>query len=132
MKYLLDTDICIFIIRRRPESVFAKLREQSAGAVGISAITHSELCHGALKSRKPEANLAALEEFVAPLEIVPFDSEVSLFYAKVRGALEGQGQPIGPLDTLIAAHGLSRDLIVVTNNTKEFERVHGLRVENWL
>ena len=132
MKYLLDTDICIFMIRKRPEHVFARLREQAPGEVGISSITHSELCHGALKSAKPETNLAALEEFVAPLEVLPYDAEVGLFYASLRGVLERQGQPIGPLDTLIAAHGLSRDLIVVTNNTREFGRVQGLRVENWL
>lgn len=132
MKYLLDTDICIFIIRRRPESVFKKLREQPAGAVAISAITHSELCNGALKSSSPEKNLAALEEFLLPLTVLPYEAETALFYGKTRSHLERVGQPIGPLDTLIAAHALSLDLILVTNNQGEFGRVPDLRVENWL
>jgi tRNA(fMet)-specific endonuclease VapC len=130
--FLLDTDICIFMIRKRPESVFDRLRKQSVGQVSISSITHSELYHGALKSEHPKKNLAALDEFVTPLKILPYDSGVSLFYAKVRHALEKKGQPIGPLDTLIAAHALSLNLILVTNNTREFKRVSGLQVQNWL
>lgn len=132
MRYLLDTDICIFIIRRRPESVFKKLREQPAGTVAISAITHSELCHGALKSSNPKKNLAALEEFLLPLTVSPYEGDTGVFYGKVRSHLERSGQPIGPLDTLIAAHALSLDLVLVTNNEREFGRVPDLRVENWL
>lgn len=132
MKFLLDTDICIFIIRKRPESVFARLREQSVGQVGISSITHSVLYHGVLKSENPKKNLAALEEFVTPLQILPYSAEISSSYAKVRRSLETKGTPIGPLDTLIAAHALNLKLVLVTNNTEEFKRVAGLKVENWL
>ncbi|MGZ0656903.1 type II toxin-antitoxin system tRNA(fMet)-specific endonuclease VapC [Coraliomargarita sp. W4R72] len=132
MKYLLDTDICIFIIRRRPESVFAKLRKLTVGSVGISSITYSELYFGAYKSQNPEKNLSALETFTAPLEILPFDADAAKTYGKIRRQLEQQGLPIGPLDQLIAAHAHSLNLTLVSNNTREFSRVEGLRLENWL
>jgi len=132
VKYLLDTDICIFIIRRRPESVFKKLREQPTGAVAISAITQSELYNGVFKSSNPEKNLAALEEFLLPLAVLAYEGHAGLFYGRLRSHLERVGQPIGPLDTLIAAHALSLDLVLVTNNRAEFDRVPDLRVENWL
>lgn len=132
MKYLLDTDICIFIIRKRPESVFHILRQQAIGSVGISSITHSELCHGAHKSQNPKKNLIALEGFTAPLEILAYDAAVATTYGKVRRELEQKGQPIGPLDQLIAAHALSLGLTLVTNNTREFTRIEGLHVINWL
>jgi tRNA(fMet)-specific endonuclease VapC len=132
VKYLLDTDTCIFIIRKRPQNVFDELRRQRIGAVGISSITYSELCHGAYKSAHPQKNLRALEGFVAPLEVLPYDAGIAATYGKVRRNLEEKGLPIGPLDQLIAAHALSLRLILVTNNTREFERVEGLHVVNWL
>jgi len=132
MKYLLDTDICIFIIRKRPKSVFDILRQQAIGSVGISSVTYSELCHGAYKSQNREKNLSALEAFTAPLEVVPYDAIVGLTYGKVRRNLEQKGMPIGPLDLMIAAHALSLGLTLVTNNTREFERVEELNVINWL
>lgn len=132
MKYLLDTDICIFIIRRRPAAVFERLRAETIGAVGISSITYSELCHGAYKSAAPERNLSALQGFVSPMEILAYDAEVAPTYGRVRRELESKGLPIGPLNQFIAAHALSLDLTLVTNNTREFERVEGLRVETWL
>lgn len=132
MKYLLNTDICIFIIRKRPESVFEKLRAQSVGSVGISSITYSELCHGAYKSQNPKKNLAALKNFTAPLEILSYDDAVAPVYGKVRQKLEQLGLPIGPLAPLIAAHALTLNLTLVTNNTRKFERVDGLKIENWL
>lgn len=132
MKYLLDTDICVFIIRKHPQSVFSKLRQQAFGEVGISSITHSELLYGAYKSQSPKRNLAALEQFLIPLEIISYSSEVSFYYGKVRTALEKRGQPIGPLDTMIAAHALSLNLTLITNNTREFSRVEDLHLQNWL
>lgn len=132
MKYLLDTDICVFIIRKHPQSVFSKLRQQAFGEVGISSITHSELLYGAYKSQSPKRNLAALEQFLIPLEIMSYSSEVSFYYGKVRTALEKRGQPIGPLDTMIAAHALSLNLTLITNNTREFSRVENLHLQNWL
>ena len=100
--------------------------------IGISSITYSELCFGAFKSREPERNLSALEEFVAPLEILAYDDSVCHFYGEVRRKLELLGLPIGPMDTLIAAHALSQGLTLVTNNTAEFSRVEGLHVDNWM
>lgn len=132
MKYLLDTDICVFIIRKHPQSVFSKLRQQAFGEVGISSITHSELLYGAYKSQSPKRNLAALEQFLIPLEIISYSSEVSFYYGKVRTALEKRGQPIGALDTMIAAHALSLNLTLITNNTREFSRVEDLHLQNWL
>lgn len=132
MKYLLDTDICIFIIRKRPESVFEILRQQAIGSVGISSVTYSELSHGAHKSHNPEKNLSALEAFTAPLEILPYDASIGLTYGKVRSYLEQKGMPIGPLDLMIASHALSLGLTLVTNNTREFERVEALNVIHWL
>ncbi|NEP84636.1 MAG: type II toxin-antitoxin system VapC family toxin [Okeania sp. SIO3B3] len=132
MKHLLDTDTCIFIIRKRPESVFEILRRQELGTVGISSITHSELCHGAIKSQQPEKNMSALEAFTAPLEILPYDAAVGRSYGQVRSELEKRGTPIGSMDLLIAAHALSLDLTLVTNNTREFKRVKDLKLANWI
>jgi tRNA(fMet)-specific endonuclease VapC len=132
MRFLLDTDICIFIIRKQPQSIFERLTKYQVGEIGISSITYSELCFGAFKSREPERNLSALEEFVAPLEILAYDDSVCHFYGEVRRKLELLGLPIGPMDTLIAAHALSQGLTLVTNNTAEFSRVEGLHVDNWM
>ena len=131
MRYLLDTDICIYIIKRKPPEVFAHFREHQVGDIGISAITYSELAYGVANSRKRDQNRLALEEFVAPLEIMPYSPEVAHTYGSIRAHLRRSGQPIGPLDLLIAAHALHLGAVLVTNNSGEFSRVHHLTIENW-
>lgn len=130
MRYLLDTNICIHIINRRPPHVLEHFDTLRAGDVGVSSITAAELAFGVAKSRSAR-NQAALEKFLAPLEIVSFGEEAVWHYGRLRAELERQGQPIGSLDTLIAAHALALDVTLVTNNREEFARVPGLRCENW-
>jgi tRNA(fMet)-specific endonuclease VapC len=129
--YLLDTDICIEMIRGKSPALLTHLHRRKVGSVAISSITLAELQYGVAKSRDPEQNLIALVHFVAPLEVLPFDERVAAGYGKLRADLERSGQPIGPLDTLIAAHALAAKLTLVTNNQREFSRVPGLHVENW-
>jgi tRNA(fMet)-specific endonuclease VapC len=131
MKYLLDTNICIYIIKKKPVSVFERFLKLSVESVGISSITLAELQFGIAKSSNPEKNSKALEYFLSPIEIIDFGSYASVEYGKIRAELEKKGTPIGPLDLLIAAHAKSLDLILVTNNEKEFNRISGLVVENW-
>jgi tRNA(fMet)-specific endonuclease VapC len=132
MQYLLDTSICVELIRREPDHLFAKLRSLLPGGAGVSSITLAELRYGAAKSRDPAANRLMLVQFLAPLRVSSFGRRAASVYGQVRADLERIGQPIGPLDTLIAAHALSLNLTLVTNNEREFRRVRGLRVENWL
>lgn len=132
MRWMLDTDTCIALIRRRPESVLRRLAARSVGAVGVSSITASELAFGAAKSARPAETLAALEEFLIPLEVAPYDERAAFAYGPVRAALAAAGTPIGPLDTLIAAHALALDATLVTHNLREFSRVAGLRTDDWL
>jgi len=131
MKYLLDTDVCIYIIKKKPETVFERFRKCVIGDIGISSITYSELCFGVFKSQNIEKNLEALGGFVAPLEIIPYEQSSCLSYGKLRSSLESAGQPIGPLDTLIASHAWSLGVTLVTNNIKEFNRIKDLKVETW-
>lgn len=131
MKFLLDTNICIYIINARPPHVLARFRSEAIGDVGVSAITAAELAYGVAKSGSVR-NRAALEKFLAPLEIVAFDTDAWWRYGDVRAELERRGQPIGSLDTLIAAHALALDTTLVTNNMAEFSRVPGLQIENWV
>lgn len=130
--YLLDTDICIYLIKRKPAKVLAKLQSLEISTVGISAITLSELEYGVAKSSKPDRNKLALAEFVAPLELLPYDDAAAAQYGPIRTFLETQGTPIGPLDTLIAAHASALECTIVTNNEKEFSRIPNLSVENWV
>jgi len=132
MKWMLDTNICIAIIRRRPEAALRRLRGKAIGQVGISSLTLAELQYGAARSREPAAARDALVEFVLALEVAPFDDAAAAIYGDVRAQLESRGQPIGPIDTLIAAHALTLDTVLVTNNLREFRRVRGLVVEDWL
>ncbi|HEY4789038.1 MAG TPA: type II toxin-antitoxin system VapC family toxin [Bacteroidales bacterium] len=132
MEYLLDTNICIYIIKKRPINVFEKFKSLSIGSIGISSITLAELQYGIMKSSYPDRNREALDKFITPLEIVDFDYNATVEYGKIRADLERNGIPIGPLDMLIAAHARSRDLVLVTNNEKEFKRISGLKVENWI
>lgn len=132
IRRLLDTNICIELIRGRSERVLSRLRRRKIGTVGISSITLAELRYGVARSSEPQRNLLALAHFCAPLEILPFDSRAAGMYGDVRAALERVGTPIGPLDTLIAAHALALKVTLVTNNEREFHRVAGLKVENWI
>ncbi len=130
MIYLLDTNICIYIINSRPPQVLARFRREEIGAIAISSVSAAELAYGVIKSGS-ERNQRALEMFLSPLEILPFDENAIWKYGLVRAGLEQIGQPIGSLDTMIAAHALAADATLVTNNTSEFARVPGLRLENW-
>jgi len=132
IKYLLDTNICIYIIKRKPADALKKLQSLPISEVGISSITLSELEYGISKSARPAQNKWALAQFLAPMEVLPYDDLAAQEYGAIRSTLEKKGTPIGALDTLIAAHGLSLGCVLVTNNEKEFARVRGLRVENWL
>ena len=128
---MLDTNICIYIIKRSPEQVFNRFKELAVGDVGISSITLCELQFGVSNSKKKEQNEQALNEFLAPINILEFPSAASQMYGDVRAELKSKGKIIGPLDLFIAAHALYLDLIVVTNNIKEFERVPKLKLEDW-
>ena len=127
---LLDTNTCIYIINNRPPNVLEKFRKYKAGEVGISSIAASELAYGVAKSGSIK-NRKALDMFLAPMQILPFDSQCLWFYAEIRASLEKNGLSIGPMDTLIAAQALSIDGTLVTNNLKEFSRVPKLKLENW-
>ena len=132
MKYMLDTNICIYIIKKHPESVFKKFKNLNLGDICISSVTLAELLYGAHKSQHQQKNKTALEWFSAPLEIASFDGNTADYYGELRAHLEKNGTPIGSLDTMIAAHALSLNLTLVTNNTKEFSRVPHLKIENWM
>jgi tRNA(fMet)-specific endonuclease VapC len=131
LKYLLDTNIVIYVIKRRPIEVMGVFNE-NAGRMAISAITLSELFHGAEKSAKVAQNLAVVEEFASLLEVLPYTAKASQHYGAIRRVLEKAGQPIGVNDLHIAAHARSEGLTLVTNNLGEFERVPGLLTENWI
>ncbi|MGD8835988.1 MAG: type II toxin-antitoxin system VapC family toxin [Desulfobacteraceae bacterium] len=132
MKYMLDTNICIYIIKRKPHAVIERFLQTEISQVGISSITLSELLFGVSKSSKPDQNKIALLQFIAPLEILPYDDHAAQNYGDLRANLEKQGNPIGSLDMLIAAHALSIPSILVTNNEKEFIRIPNLNIENWI
>ena len=132
MKYLLDTNICIYIIKKQPIEIIEKFNSFSIGDIGISAITLAELYFGVEKSMHPAKNIKALEEFLLPLIIEDFDYNASVIYGKLRTNLEKKGKLIGSLDMLIAAHALALNVTLVTNNTKEFIRVSNLKIENWV
>ena len=131
MNYLLDTNICVFVIRQKLQLVVRRFKEHLPDQLGISTVTLAELRYGADKSSNPSKNHTALDAFLAPLEIVDFDAECAECYGTIRAELESCGLPIGPLDTMIAAHALRLRLPVVTNNTREFSRVPGLTLEDW-
>ena len=131
MKYMLDTNICIYIIKRKPEVVLERFFRTEIAQIGVSSITLSELMYGVSKSSKPEQNHIALLQFMAPLEILPYGDDAAQYYGDIRVHLERQGTPIGSLDMLIAAHALSASCTLITNNEKEFIRVPNLKTENW-
>src|SRR5450830_1227146 len=127
---MLDTNICIYVINVRPPSVLERFRRERLGSIGISSVTAAELAFGVAKSGSAR-NREALEMFLAPLEVLPFVASAIWHYGDLRAALERRGEPIGALDTMIAAHAMASNTILVTNNTREFARVAGLRLENW-
>jgi tRNA(fMet)-specific endonuclease VapC len=132
MRYMLDTNICIYLIKKKPAQVLEKLKKLSIADVAISSITLAELEYGVAKSSQPQQNSEALHAFVAPLEILPFDDRAACRYGEIRAFLEGKGKVIGAMDMLIAAHAGSLGLTLATNNLREFQRVPGLEVENWV
>ena len=131
IKYMLDTNICIFTIKNKPQMVREAFNRHH-GQLCISAVTLMELIYGAEKSAAPERNLAVIEGFAARLEVLPFDKEAAAHNGMIRSELAKAGKPIGPYDQMIAGHARSRGFIVVTNNLRVFERVSGLRVEDWV
>ncbi|PWG62715.1 type II toxin-antitoxin system tRNA(fMet)-specific endonuclease VapC [Spiribacter halobius] len=131
MAFLLDTNTCIYIINRRPPEVFERFRGHAIGEIGISSITGAELTFGVAKSGS-RRNRAALDKFLAPLDILPFDEAAMRQYGPLRAHLEREGQPIGSMDLLIAAHALALGYTLITNNLREFARVPNLPLENWV
>ena len=132
MKFMLDTNTCIYIIKRKPPDVIERFNQTEISQIGISSITLSELLYGVSKSSKPEQNQMALTQFIAPLEILSYGDEAAQYYGDLRAHLEKQGTPIGSLDMLIAAHALSITCTLVTNNEKEFIRIPNLKIDNWV
>ncbi len=133
MKYLLDTNICIYAVKKHPREIAEKLAEVSSrNTVSISAISVAEMEYGAAKSGNPKKNREALMKFLGPFDVAPFREEAAAFYGAVRAELEAAGKPIGGNDMLIASQALAGDFILVTNNVREFSRVSGLKVENWV
>jgi tRNA(fMet)-specific endonuclease VapC len=131
LKRLLDTNVCIHIIRRGVPEVLRRFERFEVGEIGVSSVTVAELHYGAEKSSRPEQNLEALGRFLLPLEVAAFEVEAAVAYGRIRATLERAGTPIGPLDNLIAAHALSLGVTLVTNNLREFECVPDLQIEDW-
>mgnify|MGYP006288004623 CR=1 FL=1 len=131
MRRLLDTDICIYLIKQKPDQVLEKFNAYSVGEIGVSSITVSELWYGVAKSRYRKANQEALEQFLLPLIVAEYDEGAAEAYGEIRAALEKEGRPIGAMDMLIAAQAVSMGVVLVTNNEREFSRVPDLMVENW-
>lgn len=132
MKYMLDTNICIYVIKNKPVVVRDNFTSHNIEDVCISSITFAELMHGAEKSQFKEKTKKAILSFLAPIKILDLDSEAAFEYGNIRASLEMSGKIIGPMDMLIAAHARSKKLILVTNNLREFERVEALDLENWV
>jgi len=130
--YLLDINICIYTINKKPIEVLSKLKKKASKDIFISSITVAELEHGVEKSNYPERNKVALVEFLSLFQILYYTDGDALYYGKIRSGLEKRGQIIGTMDMLIASQALSHDLILVTNNTKEFERIENIKLENWV
>ena len=132
MKYLLDTNICIYTINKRPASVLDTIRSKLPEEIAISSITIAELHYGAERSRYPHQNRIAILEFLMPFSLLDFDQRAASCYGIIRERLESKGTPIGPMDLLLASQAAAYDLIFVTNNIKEFKRIRNLSLENWL
>ncbi|GAG39619.1 unnamed protein product [marine sediment metagenome] len=130
-KYMLDTNICIYIINKKPVKILQRLQTKKLFDIAISSITLSELEYGVNKSLKIEQNKIALFQFLLPIEIISYNGTAARTYGKIRAQLEKKGQPIGAMDILIGAHALSLNSILVTNNEKEFRKIPELKIENW-
>ena len=130
MKYMLDTNICIYLIKQKPAKVLRHFKTHSVGDIGISSITLAELRFGMEKSQQVEKNRQALNEFITPLEICDFDEKAAESYGK-RALLEKEGSPIGSMDMLIGAHALSLGVTLVANNTSEFKQIKNLKLADW-
>lgn len=131
MRYMLDTNICIYIIKNKPKKVIMELKRHKPSEICVSAITYAELTYGVEKSMAVEKNRLALALLFSNIEVLDFNTKAAIHYGKIRAYLEKQGTPIGSLDMMIAAHAMSLGYTVVTNNIKEFERVPDLKLENW-
>ena len=129
-RFMLDTNICIYVINKKPSIVLERFRQEAPGSIALSSISAAELAFGVTKSGS-DKNKEALALFLAPLTLLPFDESVIWHYGVIRTQLEKQGTPIGQMDTMIAAHALSKRLTLVSNNVAEFERVPDLHLENW-
>ena len=132
MKYMLDTNMCIYIIKKHPVHVLNTIKRLNISDICISSVTLAELEYGVQKSERKAQNSLALAEFLSPVEIMAFDEKAAIEFGKIRAALERKGKLIGEYDLMIAAHALSLGLILVTNNIKEFTRVPHIRIENWI
>lgn len=131
MKYMLDTNICIYAIKHKPETVIKNFLSHEPEEICVSSVTYAELMYGVEKSMAVGKNRIALSLFLSPITVLDFHASAAEEYGKVRTELERQGTPIGPMDLMIAAHARSEELILVTNNTREFHRVEGLILEDW-
>lgn len=131
MKYMLDTNICIYAIKHKPDMVIKRFLQHDPEEMCISAVTYAELMHGVEKSMAVEKNRIAMSLFLSPITILEFHAPAAEEYGKIRAELERKGTPIGSMDMLIAGHARSEGLILVTNNTREFRRVEDLMVEDW-
>jgi len=132
IRYMLDTNICIHLIKFRPSSILKRLSSVSIDEVAISSIVYAELCYGVAFSQKKKENEAALEDFLRYAKVLDWPKEAGSIYGMIRANLRIKGTPIGSMDLLIAAHTLFLDSVLVTDNVKEFERIAGMKVENWL
>lgn len=132
MRYLLDTNICIYIIKKKPEAVLKRFVKLKPESIAISSITVAEFYYGISKSSRPNENTIALEQFLLPLIQIDYSKNDALAYGKIRNQLEREGKMIGAMDLLIASQAVSRNLILVTNNEREFKRIDDLKVENWV
>jgi tRNA(fMet)-specific endonuclease VapC len=132
MQFLLDTNICIYIIKQKPQQVLNRFQTLNLSDIGVSSITVAELEYGAYKSQRIEQNRIALGQFLMPLEVLPFDEQSTQIYGSLRAALERQGNIIGAMDLLIAAQAKSLGLTLVTNNISEFSRIPDLKLQNWV
>jgi tRNA(fMet)-specific endonuclease VapC len=129
--YLIDTNICIYAIKKKPAPVLAKIKEKSKAGIYISALTVAELEYGIENSLRIEENRVALLKFLSLFTLLPFDDKDAIVYGRLKSKLKKEGRLIGPIDMLLAAQALNRELIFVTNNIKEFERIENLKLENW-
>jgi tRNA(fMet)-specific endonuclease VapC len=132
VNYLLDTNTCIYIINKKPPAALSRIQTKRPEQVAISTITQAELEYGLARSRHPEQNRVALLQFLFPFQLLDFDQLAAVQYGTIRSDLEAKGKPIGPMDMLIAAQAKAHDLILVTNNEREFRRIEGLRIVNWV